>query len=154
MTRVIVSDHAVNGISPHHGRPGVVVGLQDATRERRLAPFRADVDHLAELRGLIRRAQEQERQLTGEILHAMDAAGVSRLEGEQAVAIRDTRTTLRPDVGLFLEALGPRAHEALAVNITAARRLIGADDLAAISETATTPVLRVEPLAATDEEGM
>ncbi len=133
--------------TPRNGRPGVFVGLRDVTRERRLASVRTDVDHLAELRGLIRRAQECERQLTAEVLHAMEGARVERLEGDQAVAIRDTRTTLRPDVGLFLEALGPRAHEALIVNLTAARRLIGADDLAAISETVTTPVLRVEALA-------
>ncbi len=132
--------------TPRNGCPGVVVGLRDVTRERLLAPVRADVDHLAELRGLIRRAQDTERQLTAEVLHAMEGAGVERLEGEQAAAIRDTRTTLRPDVGLFLEALGARAHEALTVNLTAARRLIGADDLAAISETITTPVLRVEAL--------
>ncbi len=141
MTRLIVGP---NTDPPHNGRPGVVVGLRDVTREHRLAPVRADVDDLAELRGLIRQAQEYERQITGEVLRAMMASGVARLEGDQAVAIRDTRTTLRPDVGLFLEALGPRAHEALTVNLTGARRLIGADDLAAISETVTMPVLRVE----------
>src|SRR3989442_13523163 len=81
--------------------PPNVGNLPPTPRENLLARFRDDVDHLAELRSLIRRAQEQERQITAEVLHAMDAAGVERLEGERAVAIRDTRTTLRPDVGLF-----------------------------------------------------
>jgi len=125
-------------------RPANVVDLLDA-RER-LALVRADVDLLGELRGLIHRAQEYERQITGEVLSAMEAAGVERLKGDQAVAIRDTRTTLRPDVGLFIEALGASAHEALTVNLTAARRLIDAADLAAISEMVTTPVLRIETL--------
>ena len=54
------------------------------------------------------------------------------------------RVTLAPDPQLFLEALGPRAWEALTVNVTAARRLMGADDLGAISEATTIRVLRLE----------
>jgi hypothetical protein len=114
---------------------------------RILASLRPDVDHLAELRSLIRRATEMERAITTAISNAMEAAGVNRLEGDQTVAIRDTRATLRPDVDLFIEALGPRAYDALIVNATAARQLLAGEDLAAISESATNHVLRVVPIA-------
>jgi len=105
------------------------------------------IDELYRLRGLMRQAQEEERRLTGEILRACNAAGVTRLEGTSAVAIVDSRTTLKPDVALFLEAVGRRGYKALSVSVTAARQLMGADDLAAISETVTSPVLRVESIA-------
>jgi len=102
------------------------------------------IDDLFELRGLVHRAQANERAMTAEVLQALTAAGLERYEGEGAVAIVGQRVTLAPDPQLFLEALGPRAWEPLTVNVTAARRLLGADDLAAISETTTTAVLRVE----------
>jgi len=104
------------------------------------------IDHLLELRGLIRRAQEEERQMTGEIARAMSAAGVARLQGHEAAAILEERTTLRPDPVSFLAATGAEGYAAVTVSMTAARRLMGADQLAAISETTTSPVLRVEPL--------
>ena len=85
--------------------------------------------------------------MTAEIVQAMAAAGVARLQGHQGVAILEKRTTLRPDPALFLEATGAAGYVAVNVTVTAARRLMGADDLAAISETTTNPVLRVEPLA-------
>lgn len=106
-----------------------------------------EVDHLAELRDLIRRAQAEERRLTAEILTALRAAGLRRLAGRQAVAVLEARTTLRPDPQLFHEALGPRAFGAMTVSVTAARTLLGEDDLAAISEATTSPVLRIEPRA-------
>jgi hypothetical protein len=102
------------------------------------------IDDLFELRGLARRAQANERAMTAEVLQALTAAGLERYEGEGAVAIVGQRLNVAPEPQLFLEALGPRAWEALSVNVTAARRLMGADDLAAISETTTTAVLRVE----------
>jgi len=102
------------------------------------------IDDLFELRGLVHRAQANERAMTAEVLQALTAAGLARYEGDGAVAIVGQRLNLAPDPQLFLEALGPRAWEALSVNVTAARRLMGADDLAAISETTTTAVLRVE----------
>ncbi len=105
------------------------------------------IDHLLELRSLIRRAQNAERTMTAEIVQAMAAAGVARLQGHQGVAILENRTTLRPDPALFLDATGAAGYVAVNVTVTAARRLMGADDLAAISETTTNPVLRVEPLA-------
>ena len=104
------------------------------------------IDHLLELRGLIRRAQNEERTMTTEIVQAMAAAGVAWLQGHQGVAILEKRTTLEPDPGLFLEAVGARGYAALTVGVTAARKFMGADDLAAISEVTTNPVLRVEPL--------
>src|SRR5438094_4112154 len=126
-----------NGTKPTNGaRAGKVVPL--------LGPR---VDHLLELRGLIRRAQDEERQMTAEIVQAMAAAGVGRLQGHQAVALLDQRTTLTPDPARFLEATGTAGYAAVSVSVTAARRLLGTDELATISETTTAPVLRVEPLA-------
>lgn len=103
-----------------------------------------EVDQLAELRALIRRAQEEERRLTQEILTGLQAAGLSRLAGRQAVAIVEQRATLRPDPELFYEALGARAFEALTVSVTPARRLMAPADLEAISDKLVSPVLRVE----------
>lgn len=110
-----------------------------------LPSLAASVDHLAELRGLIRRAQDEERKITAEILGVMASAGLDRLEGTEAVAIRDERTTLKVDVGLFLEAAGTAGYDALTVSVTAARKHLGEDDLRAISEATTTPALRVLP---------
>jgi len=58
------------------------------------------IDHLLELRGLIARARDEERQMTAEIVQAMAAAGVARLQGHEAAAILEQRTTLKPDPGL------------------------------------------------------
>jgi hypothetical protein len=116
---------------------------------RIVAGLASQVDQLAELRDLIRRAQTAERQITQELLTAMEARGLRALPGHQAVAIRETRATLRVDPELFLLAAGDRAPQALTVSVTAARRLLGAVELEAISETLTTPVLRVEPLEET-----
>jgi hypothetical protein len=104
-----------------------------------------EVDHLHELRALIRQSQEAERQMTAEILQAMQEAGLMQLSGAQAVAFAGERVSLKPDPQLFLETVGPRAYEALTVSTTAARHLMGADDLAAISESTMIPVLRLEP---------
>jgi hypothetical protein len=120
-----------------------------APAPRILAGLAPQVDHLAQLRGLIRRAQEAERQITRELLTAMEAHGLRALPGQQAVAILETRTSLRVDPELFLLAAGPRAPQALTVSVTAARQLLGAADLEAISEAVTTAVLRVEPLGET-----
>jgi hypothetical protein len=102
------------------------------------------VDDLHELRDLIRKSQEAERILTQQVLGALIAAELDTFEGSQAVAIVGQRVTLAPDPQLFFEALASRAWEALSVNVTAARRLMGADDLAAISEATTSRVLRLE----------
>lgn len=62
------------------------------------------------------------------------------------MAILGERTSLTVDPKRFHDAVGPAAWEAMAVSVTAARKLLGAEDLAAISETTPTPVLRVERL--------
>lgn len=111
-----------------------------------LARAQETVDHVAELRDLIRRAQEQERALTRELIETMDARGLRSLPGHRAVAVLEERTTLTVDAGLFLEALGPAALPAITVRVEQARHLMAADDLAAISETATGLVLRVDGL--------
>lgn len=102
-----------------------------------------NVDHLLELRGLIKRAQEEERKLTREIVTTLQADGLRMFQGQRAVAILDEQTTLSVDPGLFLEAASARASVALRVSVTAARRILRHDELAAISETTTTAVLRV-----------
>ncbi len=88
MSRIRLS--VENGYTPH------VVDLPTAVRERILAPLRDDVDLLAELRDLIGRATEAERAMTAEILQAMAAAGVRRLEGARAVAVRESVTKTNP----------------------------------------------------------
>ena len=59
------------------------------------------IDHLLELRGLLRQAQEEERRMTAEILGVMQSAGVHRLAGREAVAVIEERTTLTTDPQLF-----------------------------------------------------
>jgi hypothetical protein len=76
----------------------------------------------------------------------MTAQGLGAVQGTQAVAIREARTSLQVDAALFLEAAGGRATEALTVSVTAARRLVGEATLEAISERTTSAVLRVETL--------
>lgn len=104
------------------------------------------IDDLLGLRALLRRAQDEERKLTGEVLGALQAVGADRVEGREAVAVIDARTTLKPDPTKLYAALGARAFEAMTVSVTAARRLMAEEALVAISETTTSPVLRVEAI--------
>jgi hypothetical protein len=123
-----------NGSKPRPGRtPGKVVPL--------LGP---SIDHLLELRELIRRAQDEERKMTAEVVAGLQATGVTRLAGHQALAILDVRTTQRVDPQRLHETLGASAFQAMTVNITVARQLLGTEALLAISEVTTSPVLRVE----------
>lgn len=108
----------------------------------------AKVDRLLALRADLKRLQEEERNLTAELVRILQAQGLKALQGSRAVAVLDERTTLKADPELFCQALGQAAWGALTVSVTAARRLLGEDDLRAISETGVQPVLRVEPLDA------
>jgi hypothetical protein len=148
MSRSIVRDSSVI-LSPRTpGRATAqVIDLLGAARGKYLDQFRDKVDQLAELRDLLRRSQEAERELTAEIQQVLTTANVDRLEGAQAVAILGERMTLRPDPELFVQAVGHAAWSALSVSVSAARRLLGADDLQAISETTSSTVLRIEPLS-------
>ncbi len=154
MDRVIVAYrngaglHAGNGTKPC-GPPARVTALSEHARERALAPVRTQVDQLAGLRDLLRQAELAERELTAEVLAALQAAGLSRLEGHRATAVIGERVTMTVDPQLFCEALGPRAYDAVCIRLEAARRLLAADDLEAISEATTVPVLRLEPLSPT-----
>src|SRR2546422_518588 len=136
MARQVVA-HSTNGAKARNGRRPTVQSV---------GTLAAQVDHLAELRALIRKAQREERRLTGEVLQALQTASLSALAGHQAVAILETRMTLRPDPQLFVRAVGSEAWPALTVSITAARKLMGERELERISELVTAPVLRVEPL--------
>src|SRR5260370_1390324 len=80
-------------------------------------------DDLHELRDLIRKSQEAERILTQQVLGTLTAAELDTFAGSQAVAIVGQRVTLAPDPQLFLEALGPRAWDALTVTVPPGRRL-------------------------------
>src|SRR5262249_10759261 len=148
MSESIVSGDLSVITYPHkHRAKAAVIDLLGAARGKFLDEFRDKVDQLAELRDLLRRSQEAERELTAEIQQALTTGHVDRLEGDHAVAILGERTTLRPDPELFVQAAGRAAWSALSVSVGAARRLLGADDLLAISETTTSTVLRVELLS-------
>jgi hypothetical protein len=108
-----------------------------------LAPLREKVDQLAELRQLVRQAERTERELTQEILAALERAGLDRLAGREVVAVRGERENIQVDVELFHDALGASAYAALSVGVVAARRLMAEDDLRAISTVTTAPVLRL-----------
>lgn len=73
--------HPTNGTKPLHGirSSGRIVPL--------LGPR---IDHLLELRNLIRQAEAEERTMTREVLAALQASGLTRLAGHQAVAILDS----------------------------------------------------------------
>jgi hypothetical protein len=105
------------------------------------------IDHLLELRELIRRAQDEERKMTAEVVAGLQATGVTRLAGHRALAILDVRTTQRVDPKRLHETVGAAAFTAMTVSITAARQLLGTDALQAISDVTTSPVLRVQPAA-------
>lgn len=107
----------------------------------------AQVDQLAELRGLLRRATAEEKALTAEVVAALKATNRDRADGLSAVAILGTRTNLKVDPQLFLEAVGQKGYAAISVSVTAAREFMGEQDLNAIAEPIPTPVLRVEPKA-------
>lgn len=102
------------------------------------------VEELADLREQLKRLSTRERELTSLIITTLRAEGGRTIETPTAVAVLDFRRTLKPDPGLFIEAVGVKAAcAALSVRVEDARKLIGGDDLAAISETATTPALTV-----------
>ncbi len=100
--------------SPNGTKPPVPLRIVPALGQK--------IDDLHELRSLIRQSQEAERRLTAEVLAGLEAAGLTWLAGQRAIASVDHRTTLRPDVGLFLDTTGPAGHAALSVSVTAARR--------------------------------
>lgn len=106
----------------------------------------AEVDQLFQLRGLIRQAEAEERRLTQEVVSALRANRVGSLRGSHAVAILAERTTLRVDPEFLHLALGRVAFSAMTVNVTAARQHLGEAELRAISEPATTAVLRTEAI--------
>jgi len=111
-----------------------------------LASLREKVDLLAELRQLAREAERADRELTQEILAAMERTGLDRLAGREVIAVRGARENIEVDAELFHGALGARAYNALSVGVVAARKLMGEDDLRAISTVTTTPTLRMEPV--------
>jgi hypothetical protein len=129
-----------------HSPDGVKPDPADRPAAKVVPLLGPQIDHLFELRDLIRRAQDEERRMTAEILGVMEAAGLTRLAGQQATAIVDRRATLRVDPELFHRAVGGAAYEAMSVSVGAARPLVGEADLGAISEATTTPVLRLEPV--------
>lgn len=105
------------------------------------------IDNLYTLRSLLRQSVAAEKELSAEISLAIKATSRDRAEGLTAVAILGTRTNLKVDPQLFLEAVGQKGYAAISVSVTAAREFMGEQDLNAIAEPIPTPVLRVEPKA-------
>ena len=119
---------------------------QNGHRSAVSAPSLSDVDRLHALREQLRQLTAQERELTGRIVAALQHEGGRFAHGTLVTAILDYRHSLKPDVPLFIEAVGgiELAAPALTVKVEAARHLVAGDVLTAISETMTTPYLRVE----------
>jgi hypothetical protein len=111
-----------------------------------LATLAQDVDKLLDLRDTKRRLDADERALTRHVLDALTAHGLPSLRSERAVATIGTRTDLTVDPVRFVETVGlATAAPALRVLIEQARRVLGTETLAGISETTTTATLRVDP---------
>ncbi len=111
------------------------------------APLAQRIDDLGQLRSLLRQSQEAERQLSNEIKALLAEAGTSEARGLEYVATVSERVDTVVDPELWLEATGKRGLVALTVSVTRARELMGEEDIRAISEPRTTPVLNVKPLA-------
>ena len=110
-----------------------------------LAALVQQVDDLLELRSLLKASQEAERQLTAQVVSALQAAGATRVDGLKAVATLGQRTTQTVDPELFIQGVGlATSLPALTVSVTKARELMLPADLDAISETFGTPVLLVK----------
>jgi hypothetical protein len=105
------------------------------------------VDRLHAMRAELRSLTERERELSRAVLAHMTEHGLPALRATAAVATVTVRSESTVDVELFVNALGIHtAAPALRVLVEKARDLMGADDLAAISETVTRPTLRLESL--------
>jgi hypothetical protein len=112
-----------------------------------LATLAQDVDKLLDLRDTKRRLEADERALTRHVLEALTAHGLPSLRAERAVATVGTRTDLTVDPVRFVDTVGlATAAPALRVLVEQARRVLGTEMLAAISETTTTATLRVDPV--------
>jgi hypothetical protein len=105
------------------------------------------VDRLHAMRAELRAMETRERELTRAVLAHMTEHGLPALRATAAVATVTVRSEPTVDPELFIGALGIHtAAPALRVLVEKARGLMGADDLAAISETVTRPTLRLESL--------
>lgn len=106
------------------------------------------IDRLADLRAERERVEKAERELSGAVLAFLRDHNMPALRATRATATVVERTTLAPDVALFIEAVGgvQPAAPALRVLVEKARLLLGEADLMAISETTTSPILRVDRL--------
>src|SRR5437879_2835920 len=130
---------------------GSIAQAHSTTNGRIAAPLSPaslayDVDRLHSLREQIKALTGQEREITGRIVAALQHEGGRFAHGAHSTAILDYRHTLKPDVPLFIEAVGgiELAAPALTVKVESARHLVAGDVLTAISETMTAPYLRVE----------
>lgn len=109
-----------------------------------LIPPAPMVDELLQVRRQLADLTKVERALTAQLVDAMTTLGLRESTGALAMAKLGTRETLTPDPALWLELAGPKATLALSVSVIKARELVSESDLRAISETTSTPVLRVE----------
>jgi hypothetical protein len=105
------------------------------------------VDRLHAMRAELRAMETRECELSRAVLAHMTEHGPPALRATAAAATVIVRTEPTVDPELFIGALGIHtAAPALRVLVEKARGLMGADDLAAISETVTRPTLRLESL--------
>lgn len=148
---VITEDPARAVRKPLAKAPGVSELSRAASAQLgELARLGRLVDDLATMRDLLRKSQVAERELTAELIEAMRAVGVDELPGTQALATLGSRTTIVPDVALFIEAAGglEQAVSALAVKVEPARQLVAGDTLRAISDETVSDVLYIRPAKA------
>lgn len=131
---------STNGAKPASEWPGEPHG-------RVLVSMAPQVDRLMELRERIQQDQETERRLSDQLRVCMAATGRTRLEGRRAVVVLDQQTARKIDPALLHMTLGPRAFDAMTVDVTAVLRHLDEADLVPISETIAAPELRVERIA-------
>jgi len=91
--------------------------------------------------------EAEERALTRDMTALLDTHAAKKAEGTAALAVRSQQTNTHIDPDLFIQATGAKGWSAVKVSVEAARQLLSGADLAAISETTESPVLRVAAIA-------
>ena len=101
------------------------------------------INRLAEVRAAIKRLEYDEQGLKLEVIGLMGTAGLATVRTDTHVATLGERTTLVVCPYRLFERVGALALDAMSVNLTAARRLLGEAELDTLGTRDSTPVLRV-----------
>ena len=101
------------------------------------------INRLAEVRAAIKRLEYDEQGLKLEVIGLMGTAGLATVRTDTHLATLGERTTLVVCPYRLFERVGALALDAMTVNLTAARRLLGEDELTTLATRETTAVLRV-----------